>query len=229
MIADNIKTAKNLPLIAPVEAIDLLATLTDTDAPAEGRGEIPHVEQSDRYHITDRAGLEWYARKLAQIRTEREAIKTQAAKMVAALDADETGLKHLYEAEAQATTAALLSAGGNRRKSVETFYGTFGFRTQAGRYTVTDREAALPRAQALGCVKVEIATEAYLQAVQTALETTGELLPGISKTEDTEAFGLSLPIKRKKGAEQARKKKVTGCNCNPLAPNPGFLERSRVF
>ena len=68
-----------------------------------------------------------------------------------------------------------------------------------GRYAVTDREAALPHAQALGCVRVEIAAEAYLQAAQSKLEETGELLPGVAKTEDAEAFGLSLPTKRKKG------------------------------
>ncbi|MES2460845.1 MAG: hypothetical protein V4671_09685 [Armatimonadota bacterium] len=202
LTADNMTTAKNRAIIAPTEAVNLLATLTDADAPAsvqDAPTEAPEAPERDRFHITDRNGLEWYSRKLANIRAERESIKAQAAKMVAALDADETGLKHLYEEEAKATTAALLAAGGNRRKSVDTFFGSFGFRTQPGRYAVTDRDAALPHAQALGCVKVEITVEAYLQAAEAKLLETGELLPGIAKTDDAEVFGLSLPRKKKGG------------------------------
>ncbi|MES2462247.1 MAG: hypothetical protein V4671_16800 [Armatimonadota bacterium] len=196
-----IATAKNRAVIAPADAVELLATLTDSDAPEliKKNQENGTPEQSDRYHITDKSGLEWYSRKLAQIRGERDSIKEQAAKMIAALDADETRLKGLYEEEAKATTAALLQAGGNRRKSVETFFGTFGFRTVPGGYAVTDTDAALPHAHALGCTKTTIATEAYLQAAEAKLEETGELLPGVARTDDREAFGLSLPSKRKKG------------------------------
>jgi len=203
----TLQTMKTSPaaLIAPANAVDLLNSLANASPIAPGCLEsvssvTDHVSHTcDRFHITDRSGLEWYSRKISQVRTERDAIRAQSEKMIAALDADEAGLKHLYEAEARAATAALLQGGGNRRKSIDTFFGTFAFRTVPGRYAVTDREAALPHAQALGCVRVEIAAEAYLQAAQSKLEETGELLPGVAKTEDAEAFGLSLPTKRKKG------------------------------
>ena len=41
------------------------------------------AEQNDRFHITDRSGIDWYLAKVAAKQSERDLIASQAAQMVA--------------------------------------------------------------------------------------------------------------------------------------------------
>ena len=146
--------------------------------------------EKPEFHITDEAAANWLLRKLANIEAEKQRVKAQAAEIVAALDADAARLRFLYEAELAAFARERLAQGGNRRKSLHLLQGTLAFRTVPASLRVADAEAALPRAHALGCTRVEVDATAYREAAQKALEKTGELLPGVQRVPEHESFTL---------------------------------------
>ncbi len=142
------------------------------------------------FHITDEAGANWYARKLANIEAERARVKAQAAKIVAQLDGDENSLKDRFEAEAREWARAELAQRGNRRRSLALLQGTFAFRAVPATLRLDDLAAALSTAATLGAVKVDAA--AYRAAALDAQRTTGELLPGCVIVPPSEHFGINF-------------------------------------
>jgi len=142
------------------------------------------------FHITDEAGANWYARKLAGIEAERARVKVQNAKINAQLDGDEKSLKDRFEAEAREWARAELAQRGNRRRSLALLQGTFAFRCVPATLRVDDLAAALNHAVEVGAVKVDAA--AYRAAALDAQRTTGELLPGCVIVPPSEHFGINF-------------------------------------
>lgn len=143
----------------------------------------------EAFHITDEAGANWYARKLAGIEAERARVSAQAAKIKAQLDADEKSLRDRFEAEAREWARAELDRRyKGRRKSLALLQGTFAFRSTPATLRLDDVAAALSTAAALGAVKVDAA--AYRAAALDAQRTTGELLPGCVIVPPSEHFGI---------------------------------------
>ena len=145
----------------------------------------------EAFHITDEAGANWYARKLANIEAERARVKVQNAKINAQLDGEENSLKDRFEAEAREWARAELDRRyKGRRRSLALLQGTFAFRAVPATLRVDDVAAALETAATLGAVKVDAA--AYRAAALDAQRTTGELLPGCVIVPEREHFGINF-------------------------------------
>jgi len=143
------------------------------------------------FHITDEAGANWYARKLAGIEAERARVRAQAARIIAQLDGDENSLKDRFEAEAREWARAELDRRyRGRRKSLALLQGTFAFRAVPATLRVDDVAAALSTAASIGAVKVDAA--AYRAHALDAQKTTGELLPGCVIVPEREHFSVSF-------------------------------------
>jgi len=153
--------------------------------------EQPTTATPEAFHITDEAGANWYARKLAGFEAERARVTAQAAKIKAQLDADEKSLKDRFEAEAREWARAELDRRyKGRRRSLALLQGTFAFRAVPATLRVDDVAAALSTAATLGAVKVDAA--AYRAAAVEAQKTTGELLPGVVIVPERESFGVTF-------------------------------------
>jgi len=149
------------------------------------------TNEPTEFHITDEAGANWYARKLANIEAERARVKVQNAKINAQLDGDEKSLKDRFEAEAREWARAELDRRyKGRRKSLALLQGTFAFRTVPATLRVDDVAAALETAASMGAVKVDVDT--YRKAALDAKKKTGELLPGVVLVPEREHFGVNF-------------------------------------
>ncbi len=145
----------------------------------------------EAFHITDEAGANWYARKLAGIEAERARVRAQAARIVAQLDSDEKSLRDRFEAETREWARQEIETRyKGRRRSLTLLQGTFAFRSVPATLRVDDMAAALSTAASLGAVKVDETT--YRKAALDARKATGELLPGVVIVPEREHFGVSF-------------------------------------
>lgn len=149
--------------------------------------------ERERFHITDEGGANWYLRLRGNIENERQRIEAQTKAMLARLDADGARLDHLFAEELEQWACQQISGRKDKRKSLVLHYGTVGFRKSGGGLKVTDTDAALPHAHAMGCTKVEVATGAYLEKAQEHLTETGELLPGLERIPEADKFFARYP------------------------------------
>ena len=154
-------------------------------------------EQADvpEFHIDSEGAANWYLRKLANIESEKQRIAAQAAKMLAALDADAQRLTRLYDGELQEYVRQELARQGNRRKSLHFLQGTTAFRTVPASVKVSDERAALAYARvslpdAVRSVET-LDTAKYREAAETALSF-GEVLPGVETTPQRESFTVKF-------------------------------------
>ena len=170
-------------------------TARKTNPPAETIVEsMPTLPATaEPFVVNDEKSANWYLRKLANLAGEQQRVQTQAAQIVAQLEADADGLKRLYEGELQNYVRQTLSAGGNRRKSIILMQGTCSFRTVPAGFRLTDANAALRFAKECGGMLKTVESldaEAYRAAADHALEAYGELYPGMETTPEREAFSV---------------------------------------
>jgi phage host-nuclease inhibitor protein Gam len=154
--------------------------------------------ESARFTIDSEKSANWLLGKLAAIEEEQARIKAQAKKRAEELEADRNRLLSRFGAELEAWAKG--EAEARRRKSVTLLHGTLAFRSVPARWTVTDEDAAL-----MACYDAcPDAIVAKITLDKTALlayvETTGEVLPGIERTEAGETFSVRFP-KAGKGGE----------------------------
>ena len=143
--------------------------------------------------VNDEKSANWYLRKLANIDAEQQRVQMQAAQIVAQLEADADGLKHLYAGQLEAYCQARLNETGNRCKSITMLQGTCAFRTVPAGFQLTDTNAALRFAKECGGMLKTVETldaEAYRVAADHALEAYGELYPGMETTPERESFSV---------------------------------------
>lgn len=183
-------------------------TTTEQDEPTiETTPFTAAVNEKAAFVITDRAGVEWYLRKLREKQSEIDTIKAQAAAMVKAIENDMNGLKYCYEAQVEEWTRQQLSEQGGKAKSVKTFQGTVGFRTTpAGINLVNPLQALLHAKQHASDFpyvpfREEIDTQIYVETARRKLEETGELLPGLAHTPACEKFSVRFPKKGEADSE----------------------------
>jgi len=179
-------------------------TTADTAAIEQTSG-----DKRDQFHITDEAAANWYARKLANIETERARVKAQAAQILALLDTDEQRLRFRFEAEAREWARGELERRfKGRRRSLPLLQGTFAFRQVPAALRLDDEAAALDYAERRAAFKgnpegtgpadfpncaplvpvLDAAT--YRQAAANWFEQTGELLPGVASVPERETFAV---------------------------------------
>ena len=168
--------------------LETLPPYTDADA--------PEAEAREEFHICDESSANWLLRKLAGIEAERARVTQQYQAIVAQLDSDAERLRFCYEAEFSDWTRRELARRKTTRKSLVLLQGTCQFRTVPAGVKVADISAALHYATAALPELVKTAptldTLRYRSAALTALNTTGEVLPGIERTEERESFTLKF-------------------------------------
>jgi len=146
---------------------------------------------AEPFTINDEKSANWYLRKLANIDAEQQRVQTQALQIVAQLQNDADGLKHLYASQLEAYCRARLQETGNRRKSITLLQGTCAFRTVPAGFRLTDTNAALRFAKECGGMLKTVESldaEAYRAAADHALEAYGELYPGMENVPERVAF-----------------------------------------
>jgi phage host-nuclease inhibitor protein Gam len=177
---------------------------TETMFEADDTTDAPEAATSggDRFTIDSEEKANWLLNKLAAIEEEAARVKSQARKRAEELEADRNRLMGRFGAELEAFARTL--AQERRRKSVTLLAGTLAFRTVPARWTITDEDAAL---QAAGNLDVCVTTRVTKVTLDKAalfdyLDATGDLLPGIERTEAGESFCVRFPKAGKGGEEE---------------------------
>lgn len=160
------------------------------------------------FEITDRKSAEWALRKIASKQAEIDLVRAQAAEMLAGLQRDLDSFKGRFEPQLEAWAREALEATGGKSRTVKTLCGNLSFRTVPARLTVGGMEDALHTAKLVAPdAVVEVpATETldkkrFLEYASARFEETGELLPGIERTEERQSFSVKF-ASGKGGAEE---------------------------
>lgn len=160
------------------------------------------TEATERFTISDEKSATWLLRKFRQISEERDAIKAATAQRLSELEADEDRLTHLYgeQLKAWATT----ESEKRRRQTITLPLAGMqvAFRKTSAALFVADQAKAQAEATARGLVKTAPDLSAYRMAAQSALEQSGEILPGVELKPESQSFTWRA-IKPGKGAGEA--------------------------
>lgn len=167
------------------------------------------TEATKPFEITDRKSAEWALRKIASKQAEIELVRAQAAEMLAGLQRDLDSFTGRYQPQLEAWAREALEATGGKSRTVKTLCGSLSFRTVPARLVVGGIEDALQTAKLVAPdAVVEVpATETldkkrFLEYASARFEETGELLPGIERTEERQSFSIKF-ASGKGGAETA--------------------------
>ncbi len=153
-------------------------------------------EERTEFHIDSESAALWYLRKLANIEAERQRVKRQAERLVAALDTEAESLKRVYAGELEHWAREELAKKGNRRKTLHTLQGTLRFRHVPARLAIDEPAALRFAAESLrACIitKETLNKEAYLEEAKFRLEQSGEMMEGIERVPERETFSVSFP------------------------------------
>ena len=96
---------------------------------------------------TDEAGVDWFLKKRAALRTEARLIRENGEKMARQLERDADFLEWKFGAPVQTWLREVLAAGKRRGKSKTLLHGTVGFRTEPARVEFLDTGAAMAYAR----------------------------------------------------------------------------------
>lgn len=177
--------------------LDTLAIDTDPTTT-----EAPEPETSpERFAITDEASAEWALRKGAAIEAETALLKAQYRARLAELEADKAAWERRFLPELRAW--AEQEKERRRRQTVTTLAGTLAFRAESARLVLADDEAALAYAVDhldYRALKTTLDRAVYREEAEKAFAETGELLPGVERTEGGESFSIRFPKAGKEGA-----------------------------
>ena len=165
-------------------------------APALDLPTAPEVsEPKPAFRVDSEDSANWYLRRLATLESEKQRVQSQAALIVAQLQADAESLRFLYESDLQEWTRQELARRGNRRKSLALLQGTACFRTVPAALKISDPAAAL--AYAVSALPAAVGTrptldaEKYRAAANEALKT-GQTLPGVESVPARETFAVKF-------------------------------------
>ena len=152
------------------------------------------------FEITDRQGAEWALRKIAARQAEIDLVRAQAADMITTLQRGLDSFKGRYEPQLEHWAWEALEAAGGKSRTVKTLCGNLSFRTVAARLSVGGMEDALQTAK-LTCPEAVIVVETLdkkklLEKVGAHFEATGELLPGIERSEERQSFSIKFATEK---------------------------------
>ncbi len=153
------------------------------------------------FGIHDRDSADWLLKKLAGIDSERTLIKAQHEERLAQLKADETRLNNRFRAELDAFVKEEVKQG--KRKSLVLPHGTLQVRSVGDTYKVTDEEEAIRHCNEaaseslneLVMITSELKKNEYKAFAREHMELTGELLPGVIRTEAHESVSIKFGSK----------------------------------
>lgn len=161
---------------------------------------VPPVEGGkEQFVIETREHAEWYLRKLANLDREEASIRAQAEAMLRRLRSDRESLQGRYQGQFESFVRGELERTKAKRRSVLFFNGTAQFTSVAPRLVVeseadalTTAAAVLPDAVVEVPATVKLDKKALLDYAKSHFETTGELLPGVGRTEASERFAIKF-------------------------------------
>ena len=156
----------------------------DTKAPKD-------TEATERFTITDEKSATWYLRKLAAIEAEAEAIRAATAQRLAELASDRARLEHLFGSQLEAWARQEAECRRRRTVTLPLAGACIALRRVPSRLEMIDREAAADVALTLGMLKPPAADLlAYAEHARVHFEATGELLPGVGRSEERERVSI---------------------------------------
>ena len=148
----------------------------------------------ERFTIDTPEKADWLLRKLAGIDAEKATVQAMAAQRTQELDADRNALLSRFGAELEAW--AREEATARRRKTVTLLHGAISFRTVPAKLIVESEADAITTARAVAPETVTQETTerfdkaAFLAHAKAHLESTGEILPGLTQSEERESFSI---------------------------------------
>lgn len=151
---------------------------------------------NQEFRITDDAAADWLLKQYSCIDAEIALIQAQAAAAVTRLKSDRENLERLYQSELEEYTRQRLQGEKRGRKSVILPHGTVQFRKVPAGLKVVDPAAALLYAQdhcpdvVLNAPHLDAAH--YRELAQNALNSTGEILPGVEYVGERESFSIKF-------------------------------------
>ncbi len=194
-----------------VYIIDMETTATQTGGetlPTIGTGQEPNyhseIRKADDFAIDTRDRAEWYLRKLAEMEATEARITAQAEAMLKRLRGDRERFTGRFGAQFESFARGELARQGGKRRSVLFFNGTAQFTSVAPRLVVESMPDAITTARAVApqTVTEEVPEPvvrfdkaAFLAYAKAHFETTGELLPGVTRTEGGEKFAVKFTAK----------------------------------
>lgn len=174
------------------------------------------TEVAGGFQLDTREKCDWFLSKLADFDAEEQKIRARAAQIVAQMEAmiarnktDRDAFNGRFCQQFQAFVAEQIAADRKGRKSVIFFNGTAGFRTVPPALVVESQADALTTARAVcpsAITKEErekFDREAFLSYARAHFESTGEVLPGLKRTEERETFSVKIAT-GKESAEGAK-------------------------
>lgn len=155
-------------------------TLTTTETP-----------ETPEFHITDQKSAEWVLEKIATLKAREALVRAQSDRLLRQIASDQERLMGRFGAELEQWARQEIERAGGRRKSLVTLFGTLAFRTVPPRLERTPDAA--DHARAMGFLSDPAPDlPAFLAHAKAHFEATGELLPGVQRTEAAERFSLKF-------------------------------------
>lgn len=158
--------------------------------PAEATDTLPE-QQSERFVIDSEEKAEWALRKGAAIDAEITLLKSQYRARLSELEADKASWERRFVEELKAW--AETERQKRRRQTVTTLAGTLAFRAVPARWTVTDEDAVLQACYDALPDAIVRTVSIDKKMLFEHVEATGELLPGVERTEAGESFSVRFP------------------------------------
>ncbi len=157
------------------------------------------------FTIDTKEKADWFLRKLSEFDAEEAKLKAQGAALMAQLDAmvarnktDRDAFNGRFCQQFEHFVREQIAQDKKGRRSVLFFHGTAQLRTVPPRLVVESAQDAMTTARAVcpDAVKLETREKfdstAFLAYATQQFETTGEILPGLRRTEERESFTVKV-------------------------------------
>lgn len=153
------------------------------------------------FTLQTRDHVEWALKKIHQLDAEERLIEAQAKKALARIRADRERFTGRYLPQIESWTRGELERTKSRKRSIVFLHGTVQFTSSAARLTVDSMPDAITTARAVApqtvteetpAPVVKLDRKAFLDYAARWFETTGEVLPGLKRTEAGDKLSLKF-------------------------------------
>lgn len=182
-------------------------TATKTEAES-----LTETEQPGGFQIDTREKADWFLKTLlsydaeeAKLRAEAQTILAQLDAMIARNKSDKDAFQGRFHQQFERFVAEQIAADKKGRKSVIFFHGTASYRTVPAQIVLESAQDAMTTARAV--LPSAITTEtresfdkaAFIAYAKEQFEATGEIIPGVKRTEERETFSIKVATAKQEG------------------------------
>ena len=165
-----------------------------------------NLQPREAFTIQTREHCDWYMKKVAALNAEEALITAQAEKMLARVRSDRESLQGRYQGQLESFVRGELERTKSKKRSIVFFHGTAQFTSVAPRLVIeSEADALTTAAMLLPAALVEVPAtvkldkKALLSYAAQKFEETGELIPGVGRTEASERFAIKFPTEQQGG------------------------------